>query len=147
MLRHPFERVDIAGLDADYAGLLARAAELDTDRDGGLTRAEALLFRAGLLAGEAQWALAGRELAAGAEILTAAQLGHALAETALIRGAPALEELGPRLAEFLDISPPTDLPGALALAAEATCGGRALDERQAFALGLGVSWGARCWET
>lgn len=103
MLRHPFERVDIAGLDADYAGLLVRAAELDTDRDGGLTRAEALLFRAGLLAGEAQWALAGRELAAGAEILTAAQLGHALAETALIRGAPALEELGPWLAMAEDL--------------------------------------------
>jgi|GEM_PF-3907003 len=153
---HPFAAVDLKGMDQGFPALLARAAGADrSGREGrstagNLSARERRLFRFGLLAGLGEWALAAEAMASllAEGLLTGPEVERAAAEAALVKGWPACVHLKPGL-EDLGLLGPADVAGALA-AIEASNranpeGG--LSEREVFSLGLGLTWGARCWDT
>lgn len=141
---HPFARVDIAALDDAFPDLLAQAGQ-EGDM-GGLTRRERLVFRFGLMVGHGEWDMARQALAASGGLPAGAAV-RAFAEAAVVLGRPVVDHLGPSLRD-LGLGVPPSLPEALAASRSAIRNGPDdLSLREAYALGLGVTWGARCWDT
>lgn len=139
----PFSRVDMAALDREYAGLVAHASQV-TGYGGTLSPLERRLYGWGILAGEGQ-ELAARELEALVDRagLSLDKARHALLDCARIRGQAMLSLFRPVL-EARGVTAPTTLSDVLtAMDAQPS----ALSVREAFALELGLSWGARCWDT
>ncbi len=154
---HPFAGVDIAGLDQGHAALLAGAVGLlpDAAPSQGLEPRERWLFRLGALAGKGEWSLALDLLDAAltSGILDPGQALRAAQEAVHVLGWPTLARLGPflsdrGLAPVQDLSDPAAaLLGWTGLNPVHGQTGRTLTEREVFAEGLGLTWGARCWET
>jgi hypothetical protein len=148
---HPFANVDLPRLDRDFAGLLAHAAKPGHDPAAGpaprpgLSAREKGLFRVGLLAGHRDWGLAaealGDLLAQGR--LTKAEAERAVTEAAVVKGWAVCRHLGPALSGH-GLRVPASVGEAVAGRSASSPG---LTEREIFALGLGLSWGAKCWDT
>ncbi|MDA8335522.1 MAG: hypothetical protein M0Z41_11140 [Peptococcaceae bacterium] len=117
---------------------------LDSSRKSGLTARERPLLRFGLLTGLADWEQAGEVLVSLLDkgLLTGPEVERAAAESAMVKGFPACRHLAPVLAAR-DLRPPADVSQAV----EAVQQESSLSEREVFALGLGITWGARCWDT
>jgi len=159
---HPFYGVDVARLDADLPALLAYASEqglsLEEQLAGreGLTARERRLFRLGVLVGLGEWNLVSEAVGSLVDegTLTDSEAERALAEAGMVKGwlacvylRPALEQRGlnapASVAEAVAVARATPVVAPAARAAGAT----GLTERELFALGLGIAWGARCWDT
>jgi hypothetical protein len=152
---HPYAAVDITGLDTAFPELLALAKQSGLNRTNAVAR-EKRLFRFGLLAGQAEWELARRALEAmlAEKVLDGPQALRAAQETAIVRGLPACAALLPVLSAH-GLSGPQSVHEALTAVrayslrqtpTRDACG-HALTEREVFALGLGITWGARCYDT
>ena len=157
-LEHPYSTIDIPRLDRGFLALLAYAAENGRDRHEasgqGLRIGEKGLFRFGIFVGESEWELAGQVLDSLIRdgVLSGPETERAVAEAVMIKGMSACVHLEPVLrANGLRG------PGSVAAAVEQAQAARGapasgsgesvLTEREIFALGLGVTWGARCWDT
>jgi hypothetical protein len=150
----PFASVDLSALDAAFPSLLAHAGA--PPASGGLSVRERSLFRFGLRLGAGEWALAAETLLeiVNAGLMPPAALEQAVAEAIVVRGLPVCVHLGPfmvahglraphAVAEAVGLrrAPSTAAPPpAASSAAELT-------ERDLCALGLSITWGARCWDT
>lgn len=159
---HPFAGIDLAGLDAAFPTLLAQAAAADAlPADGsrageGLSARERRLFRFGILVGLGEWGLAREAMVSllDTRLLPGPALEHALAEAAVVKGWPVCVHLEPAMSSR-GLHGPASVADALARVSAAgpapsvpgaTPVGR-LTDREVFALGLGITWGARCWDT
>jgi hypothetical protein len=158
---HPFAGIDLAGLDAAFPTLLAQAAADALPPDGspvgeGLSARERRLFRFGILVGLGEWGLAQESMVSllDTHLLPGPALEHALAEAAVVKGWPVCVHLGPTLSSR-GLYGPASVAEALARVSAAgpapsppgaTPAGE-LTDREVFALGLGITWGARCWDT
>jgi hypothetical protein len=159
---YPYAHVDLAQMDHNFPALLAHAVELEqgernTGANGpGLSVRETRLFRVGLLVGLGEWDLArgGVDALLDDGILNGAEMSLMAAEAVHVKGWTACMHLGPVLA-----ARGLRAPGSVAEAVEvveqtnslaagegpSSCAG--LTGREIFALGLGITWGARCWDT
>ncbi len=160
--KHPYAGVDIARLDTNFISLLEYAARPDyrgeeKDAPGQrLSLREQQLFRFGVFAGLAEWTSASDLMGSlvGDGIISRTEAERALLELALVKGLPACGRLQPSL-NSLGLHVPADVMEA-AKAVQAlrdaspvspTSSDPGLTEREVFALGLGITWGARCWDT
>lgn len=160
--RHPYEEVDIARLDSSFASLLAYAARPDERNPEGSAPAEALtprerqLFRFGMFVGLGEWGMAGETICSmvNESTLSGSEAEHALIESTLVKGLMVSIHLRAHLAAR-GLSVPVDTLGAVkAFEASRETGPKSetgsepqLNEREVFALGLGITWGSRCWDT
>ena len=159
---HPYEGIDLVRLDEMYPSLLERGADFDAGRKEvpaqgmGLCTREKLLFRFGILSGLGEWEIAGGMLSSALEsgLMSGREVERAAAECAYVMGMRASFHLGPILSSFGlhgTASPMEVLEMVRSLGDSANAGERmpsgGLDERELFALGLGVTWGAGCWDT
>jgi hypothetical protein len=148
-LPHPFENVDLARLDNEFPMLLEQASredialKEDVGDAGQLTRRERRLFQFGMMVGHSEW-----ELAAGfIEGLRSENMAvQAFLEAALIRGNLVLTRLGPafKASGFLV---PANMPEVIKILQAPSGTSSGLSNRESFALGLGITWGAKCWDT
>ncbi|MBE3587928.1 MAG: hypothetical protein IMW93_05135 [Thermoanaerobacteraceae bacterium] len=123
----------------------------------GLTQREMLILRLGDIIGQGQWDVVRDRLKELGALCSADELWRMFAEVVLIRGEPArcslseiLEELYPgqgwrkkdsvQLIEFARQGPGISV-------AERAEGRRGLTGRELSLLGIGISFGARCWYT
>lgn len=156
---HPYAAIDLPQLDRGFLSLLAYAAEGGRDRHEGtgqgLRIGEKLLFRFGIFVGQAEWELASQTVDSLIQnsVLSGAEVECAAAEAVMIKGVSACVHLGPALQAHGLRGPASVAEGverAQAVAGIPTTSGSGesgLTEREVFALGLGVTWGARCWDT
>lgn len=159
---HPYCSVDLAKLDAALPSLLAYAAKpgltITEQLAGceGLSRREKWLFRLGLLIGHEDWSLAREVVDAMLQgrLLTGSEVERVAAEVVLVEGWLACYHLLPLLrarglsspASVAEAAERTRAAPAITLADRAA-GVQGLSERELFALGLGLTWGAKCWDT
>jgi hypothetical protein len=160
--RNPYASIDLKRLDKDFAALLRYSAASEQPdaakaRSGeGLTGRERRLFRFGILVGLGEWEIAQSVLFALIDdgLLANADAERAVSEAARIKGLPVCVHLVPQLAAR-GLQGPGSVAEAVAAinASQASYPNRdedfdaGLTERETFVLGLGVTWGARCWDT
>lgn len=160
--RHPFAAVDLARLDKGFAFLLAHAArsgkdESKTDARGeGLTYRERRLFHFGMFVGLGEWSMAGDTIGSLVDggVITSSEAERALMESVLVKGLPVSVHLTATLAGRRLNVPANTMQAVSAVEASKEETGKSatgsepkLSEREVFALGLGIAWGTRCWDT
>ncbi len=147
--QHPYANVDLTRLDNEFPLLVEQATrediapKEDMAAAGRLTRREKRLFQFGMMVGHSEW-----DLAAGfiEELRSEKMAGQAFLEAASIRGSLVLGRLGPAFKTH-GLPVPANMPEVIkAVRAPAGTPSR-LTERESFALGLGITWGAKCWDT
>jgi hypothetical protein len=154
---HPFADVDLTALDVAFPALLAHSDAHPPSHDGRiLSDRERHLLRFGLQLGAGEWVLAADTLMGtlDAGLLTTTNVEEAVAEAAVVRGVPVCVHLGPILAGR-GLHGPGSVADAVAVRRAApiaapplaTSSPARLTDRELFALGLGITWGARCWDT
>ncbi len=158
--QHPYAGVDLAGMDAGLPSLLAQVSGESLDGspvpERNLSARESLLFRFGLLVGLAEWDLAGETLGTLLDtgLLTGPEMERAAAEAGLVRGLPACRHLQAPF-EARGLHAPSSVAEAERLcraapglsSAEGATTSVGLTVREVSVLGLGITWGARCWDT
>ncbi len=145
--QHPYEGVDLLQLDEKFLSLLTIAAGPGRSAGEGLTNREKVLFRFGLLTARGEWELAYGAIRDGLDrgIVTVPDADRAMVEAVYVDGLPVSTHLGPKLSEC-GVRVPADVMEA-AKAFRAGTPNAHLTEREIAALGLGLAWGARCWDT
>lgn len=152
---HPFEGVDVAKLDENFPSILAQATGSGSDEreekkrgEAGLTKREKEIFRLGVLTELGEWDLAGRAIVSlmEAKMITGPEAERAAAEAVFVRGLPALVHLGPVL-RACGLHNPSNVAEAIDAVLAIPVANMRLTQREIFALGLGLTWGARCWDT
>jgi hypothetical protein len=160
--KHPYAGVDIAGLDDNLVSLLEYAARPDDTAEKGnapgqgLSHRERGLFRFGMFAGLGEWDLARDAIGSLLKdrAVSSTEAERALVEATLVKGVTVSIHLRAPLVSLGVGAPADTLEAAKAVKAERKAGsktqatpGAGLTERDLFALGLGITWGVRCWDT
>jgi hypothetical protein len=160
--KNPYSGVDIVGLDASFLSLVERSSRSGDEAPGEppsravLSIRERRLFRFGILVGLGEWDLASDTICSffSERLLTGPDLEQAVAESAIIKGWPVCAHLG-RPMKAVGLGGPASVAEALravrgssdATSSLGSMPAGKLTEREIFALGLGITWGARCWDT
>lgn len=147
--QHPYANVDLSRLDNEFLFRVEQGTredvvpEEDVAAAGRLTRREKRLFQFGMMVGHSEW-----ELAAGfiEELQSEKIAGQAFLEAAFISGSLVLSRLGPAFKTH-GIPVPANMPEVIKAVRSPSGTPSRLTERESFALGLGITWGAKCWDT
>jgi hypothetical protein len=140
---HPFAKVDLAHLGEKFLGLVEQARAQEESGANALTKRERQLCQFGLLVGHGEWDLARDCLK---EFQNAGMAQQAFIEAAHIRGSLVLSRLGLSL-DQQGLEVPSDMPEVVKTIKRYLHGAGNLTVRESFALGLGLTWGAGCWNT
>ncbi|MBF0530244.1 MAG: hypothetical protein HQK55_13425 [Deltaproteobacteria bacterium] len=159
---HPYVGVNISQLDQDFFSLLVHADGMHLDKGKehvpgeGLSARETRLFQFGVLVGQGDWPLARQVIGSAIDegLVTGPEAERAVNESVLIKGGPACFHLTPALTERGLHGPASILEAVTSIKAlneltptSESVPEKRLSERETFALGLGVSLGARCWDS
>ena len=143
---NPYRNVDLNKMDSSFRSLVASSYNGAGGGETPLSQAERATFRVGLLLGGKAWDSADREIkdALARGRLTRDDLGRILEHDLVLMGASVEEHLQ-RLGGVHGVALPS-MHEAVTAWAE-TAHGDMDRARFQFVLGLGITWGAGCWDS